>query len=92
MGSTAARFKAEVLRRLDEVFDGQEDAVHEAAVIFADTIERGGIIRAFGSGHSHANALEIRRHHPRLWLRPQPRQRAGDLRARRRLHPDQGGA
>ncbi len=59
MGNTAARFKAEVLRRLDEVFDGQEDAVHEAAVVFADTIERGGIIRAFGSGHSHANALEI---------------------------------
>ena len=56
---TAKRFKDEVIRRLDEVFDGQEDALHEAAVIFADTIERGGIIRAFGSGHSHANALEI---------------------------------
>ena len=28
-------------------------------LIMADTIERGGIIRAFGSGHSHANALEI---------------------------------
>lgn len=59
MKGTAARFKAEVLRRLDEVFDGQEDALREAAEIFANTIERGGIIRAFGSGHSHANALEI---------------------------------
>ncbi len=59
MTSTAERFKAEVLRRLDTVIDGQEDALHEAAIIFADTIERGGIIRAFGSGHSHANALEI---------------------------------
>ena len=59
MGDSAARFKAEVLRRLDTVLDGQEDALHQAATIFANTIERGGIIRAFGSGHSHANALEI---------------------------------
>ena len=58
MGDSAARFKAEVLRRLDTVLDGQEDALHQAATIFANTIERGGIIRAFGSGHSHANALE----------------------------------
>ena len=56
---TAERFKAEIIRRLDEVTEGQNEAIHAAAVIFADTIERGGIIRAFGSGHSHANALEI---------------------------------
>ena len=49
MGDSAARFKAEVLRRLDTVLDGQEDALHQAATIFANTIERGGIIRAFGS-------------------------------------------
>ncbi|HJA30010.1 MAG TPA: SIS domain-containing protein [Candidatus Olsenella pullicola] len=59
MKGTAERFKDEIISRLNTVFDGQEDALHEAAVIFADTIERGGIIRAFGSGHSHANALEI---------------------------------
>ena len=59
MLKTAERFKAEILRRLDEVTEGQDEAIHEAAVIMADTIERGGIIRAFGSGHSHANALEI---------------------------------
>ncbi len=60
MLKTAERFKAEILRRLDEVTEGPgARAIHEAAVIMADTIERGGIIRAFGSGHSHANALEI---------------------------------
>ena len=59
MLKTAERFKAEILRRLDEATEGQDEAIHEAAVIMADTIERGGIIRAFGSGHSHANALEI---------------------------------
>ncbi len=59
MNKTAERFKAEIIKRIDEVTDGQEDAIHEAATIFADTIERGGIIRAFGSGHSFGNALEI---------------------------------
>ena len=59
MNKTAERFKAEILRRLDEVTEGQDEAIHEAATIFANTIERGGIIRAFGSGHSYANALEI---------------------------------
>ncbi|MBD9038931.1 MAG: SIS domain-containing protein, partial [Collinsella aerofaciens] len=56
MNKTAERFKAEIIKRIDEVTDGQEDAIHEAATIFADTIERGGIIRAFGSGHSFGNA------------------------------------
>lgn len=59
MNKTAERFKAEILRRLDEVTEGQDEAVHEAATVFADTIERGGIIRAFGSGRSYVNALEI---------------------------------
>ncbi len=59
MNKTRERFKAEILRRLDEVTEGQDEAVHEAATVFADTIERGGIIRAFGSGRSYANALEI---------------------------------
>lgn len=57
--STAERFKAEIVRRIDEVCEGQDEAIREAGEIFADTVERGGIIRAFGSGHSLANALEI---------------------------------
>lgn len=59
MNTSAERFKAEIIKRLDEVTEGQDEAIHEAAVIMADTIERGGIIRAFGSGHSYGNALEI---------------------------------
>lgn len=59
MNKTARRFKDEIIRRLDEVTDGQDEAIHEAGTYFADTIERGGVIRAFGSGHSFANALEI---------------------------------
>ena len=59
MNKTAQRFKDEIIRRLDEVTDGQDEAIHEAGTYFADTIERGGVIRAFGSGHSLANALEI---------------------------------
>lgn len=59
MYKTAERFKEEIIKRIDEVTEGQDEAIHEAATIFADTIERGGIIRAFGSGHSFGNALEI---------------------------------
>lgn len=59
MNKTAERFKAEILRRLDEVTEGQDEAIHEAATVFANTIERGGIIRAFGLGHAYANTLEI---------------------------------
>ena len=59
MSATARSYKNELIRRLTELDDGQEDAIHEAALIMADTIERGGIIRAFGSGHSYASALEI---------------------------------
>ena len=59
MNATAERFKAEIIKRLDEVTEGQEEAIREAGVILADTVERGGIIRAFGSGHSYGNALEI---------------------------------
>lgn len=59
MHTTAKRFQQEIISRLSTVCDGQEEALTEAATIMADTIERGGIIRAFGSGHSYANALEI---------------------------------
>lgn len=59
MNKTAERFKSEIIRRLDDVTEGQDAAIHEAGVVFADTIQRGGIIRAFGSGHSFGNALEI---------------------------------
>lgn len=59
MRELAERFRSEIISRLDSLFEGQEDALLEAATIFADTIRRGGIIRAFGSGHSFASALEI---------------------------------
>ncbi len=44
---------------LQKVNDTQGENVEQAASIIADTIENGGIIQAFGSGHSFAGAIEI---------------------------------
>lgn len=46
----------EVLKRLVET---QGDAIRRAAQIFADCIERDGVIHAYGTGHSAAFAMEL---------------------------------
>lgn len=44
---------------IDELEDTQMEAIESAATLFADAIMNGGIIQAFGAGHSNAGALEI---------------------------------
>lgn len=44
---------------IDELEETQMEAIESAATLFAETIMDGGIIQAFGAGHSNAGALEI---------------------------------
>lgn len=44
---------------LKEVEETQKDNITAGAKLIADSIMSGGILQAFGSGHSHAAALEI---------------------------------
>lgn len=50
---------AEVRNLVDEVENTQEESIDAAAELFAEAIINGGIIQAFGAGHSNAGALEI---------------------------------
>ncbi len=43
----------------DKLEETQAENIHKAAGILADGIMNGGIIQAFGSGHSYAAAIEI---------------------------------
>ncbi|MDT0108963.1 sugar isomerase domain-containing protein [Listeria booriae] len=43
----------------DELEATQAEAIHQAADLVAESIMNGGIIQAFGSGHSYAAAIEI---------------------------------
>ncbi len=49
----------EVEKLLKKVEAEQMDNVHTAAKLVADTIISGGILQAFGSGHSYCGAVEI---------------------------------
>lgn len=53
------KFQKEIVEKLDKVLEGQEDKIHLAGKIIANTIKNQGIIQSFGSGHSYGNALEI---------------------------------
>jgi len=44
---------------LSKVGTGQETATHKAAEILTETVRNGGVIQAFGCGHSEALAMEI---------------------------------
>jgi len=44
---------------LDRVVQTQSDAIHQAARIFADAIDHGGVVHAYGTGHSKAFAMEL---------------------------------
>ncbi|BCJ37243.1 UPF0309 protein [Actinocatenispora thailandica] len=44
---------------LDRVIDSQADAVGQAADLIVASLRDGGVIQAFGSGHSEALAMEI---------------------------------
>ncbi|MET8996005.1 SIS domain-containing protein [Amycolatopsis sp. NPDC004169] len=56
---SAAGYVAAARVVLDEVATGQEPAVREAARLVAESLRAGGIVQAFGAGHSEALAMEI---------------------------------
>lgn len=50
----------DTIRTLNKrVILSQPEAIQDAAKLIADAIEQGGILQAFGSGHSHGTAIEI---------------------------------
>lgn len=59
MRQTAKKFNEEIIKRLTTITEGQEENIQKAGEIVAETIEKGGIVQSFGSGHSYGNALEI---------------------------------
>lgn len=44
---------------LREVRDTEQEQIEQAASMVADSIMNGGILQAFGAGHSNAGALEL---------------------------------
>lgn len=44
---------------LKQIHNEQQDNIKKAADILVETVERGGIIQSFGSGHSFAAAIEV---------------------------------
>lgn len=59
MLETAKKFNEAILDRLTSITKGQEEQIKKAGELIANTIEKGGIIQSFGSGHSYGNALEV---------------------------------
>jgi len=53
------RYFEHISKLLNEIMIQEESAIHAAADIVADTIMKGSIVQAFGSGHSRAAAMEI---------------------------------
>lgn len=37
----------------------QQENIHKAALLISESIRSGGILQAFGSGHSYAGAIEV---------------------------------
>lgn len=46
----------EVMEKLEQT---QADNIHAAAQLISESIRNGGILQAFGSGHSYAGAIEV---------------------------------
>lgn len=58
MTDLTAQFLREVTTRLDRLA-GPNAAIDEAVKLTADALDAGGVIQAFGTGHSEAFAMEI---------------------------------
>jgi uncharacterized phosphosugar-binding protein len=52
-------FWQEAFKVLERVHQTQADAIRRAASLFADCIERNGVIQVYGTGHSRALAMEL---------------------------------
>ena len=56
---SAQTYATEIMRLLGSVTESSRGDVEAAAGLFADCVRGGGVIHAFGTGHSQAVALEI---------------------------------
>lgn len=52
-------FTNQINQMISEVIEIEDESMTAAAQIIADSIMSGGILHAFGSGHSYANAIEV---------------------------------
>ncbi len=52
-------FWQEAAKIVDRVVQTQKEAIRQAALSFANSIESGGVIQAYGTGHSRAFAMEL---------------------------------
>lgn len=53
------KFYETTIELINEIEETQEKNIEKVAAAITQTIKKGGIIQAFGSGHSNAGALEI---------------------------------
>lgn len=53
------KYKNNIYEVLKKIETNEVYSINQAAKIIANTVENGGIIQAFGSGHSFAGAIEI---------------------------------
>jgi uncharacterized phosphosugar-binding protein len=56
---SAAAYASLAASTVTQVAAAQADAVARAALLLADSVEAGGVLQAFGTGHSEAFAMEI---------------------------------
>ncbi len=60
MGDLTTTYRGEVFGRLERILEGPNaDAVDTACKLIVEALEAGGIVHAFGTGHSEAFAMEI---------------------------------
>lgn len=60
MLALTGQFLHNVTSRLDTLAKGADDGpIHEASSLIADAVAAGGVVHAFGTGHSEAFAMEI---------------------------------
>jgi uncharacterized phosphosugar-binding protein len=59
MTLSADGYLDEVTRLIGSVSSGQRDQVHRAADLITTAVRAGGVVHAFGTGHSEALAMEI---------------------------------
>lgn len=59
MDSNQQQYYHNVLNTLEQIFNNQNTPIGGAAELFAQCVEKGGLIYGFGSGHSFGGALEI---------------------------------
>lgn len=59
LSSSAAQFHAHALATLETVVGSQHEQIDCAGRLIADAVAAGGLLHAFGSGHSEAAAMEL---------------------------------